>query len=514
MTSYDPLPTINQLLAQRALPGVDVLKQPITIPQIPSSFVIATNDSARLAHSSAVSWLQLDQLRAFQERGHHRGYDDYLASVGADGPPSPAALSHPFNPVQVLFSYDKPSRPHTVDDFVSYFNQRYRLIRSMLHVRPELAGALSINHLLKKRAREHASTIGIVTEKAVSPRGHLFLTIEDPTGQIRVLISKNKPDLFAAAQDVMLDEVIGVVGVAGDRIIFAQSILWPDIPYNQELKKAPDEVYALFLSDIHVGSRYFLSDAFQHFLRWIRGMSGTEEQRDLAQKVRYVFIAGDLVDGVGIYPNQDKELIIQDIYEQYREFARLLAQIPPHIHIVLCPGNHDALRLSEPQPRLDQDFAAPLHQLPNVTLVSNPALLRIHASEHFPGFDILLYHGYSFDYYVATADSLRNSGGYHRADLIMRFLLKRRHLAPSHTSTLYIPDHETDPLVISHVPDIFATGHIHYSLVAQHRHITLISGSCWQSMTSFQEKMGHDPEPARVPAINLKTRAAKILRFG
>src|SRR3989338_4545277 len=177
MTSYDPLHTINQLLAQRALPGVDVLKQPITIPQIPSSFVIATNDSARLAHSSAVSWLQLDQLRAFQERGHHRGYDDYLASVGADGPPSPAALSHPFNPVQVLFSYDKPSRPHTVDDFVSYFNQRYRLIRSMLHVRPELAGALSINHLLKKRAREHASTIGIVTEKAVSPRGHPFLHI-------------------------------------------------------------------------------------------------------------------------------------------------------------------------------------------------------------------------------------------------------------------------------------------------------------------------------------------------
>ena len=51
-----------------------------------------------------------------------------------------------------------------------------------------------------------------------------------------------------------------------------------------------------------------------------------------------------------------------------------------------------------------------------------------------------MYHGYSFDYFVAQVDSLRNQGGYDRADLIMKFLLKRRHLAPSHLSTLYIPD--------------------------------------------------------------------------
>ncbi len=41
----------------------------------------------------------------------------------------------------------------------------------------------------------------------------------------------------------------------------------------------------------------------------------------------------------------------------------------------------------------------------------------------------------------------------------------------------------------------------------------MISGSCWQAKTDFQEKLGHEPEPGRVPIVNLKTRAVKILDF-
>jgi len=125
-----------------------------------------------------------------------------------------------------------------------------------------------------------------------------------------------------------------------------------------------------------------------------------------------------------------------------------------------------------------------------------------------------MYHGYSFDYYVANVESIRNGGGYKRADLIMKFLLKRRHMAPSFTSTPYYPGHKEDPLLIKKVPDFLITGHIHYSSVANYRGITMISGSCWQAKTDFQEKLGHDPEPARVPIVNLKTRKIKILRFG
>jgi len=92
--------------------------------------------------------------------------------------------------------------------------------------------------------------------------------------------------------------------------------------------------------------------------------------------------------------------------------------------------------------------------------------------------------------------------------------LQRRHLAPTHTSTLYIPETTKDPLTIEKIPDIFATGHIHKSIASHYKSITLICGSCWQSKTAFQEKVGHNPEPSRVPIVNLKTREAKILKFG
>ena len=95
----------------------------------------------------------------------------------------------------------------------------------------------------------------------------------------------------------------------------------------------------------------------------------------------------------------------------------------------------------------------------------------------------------------------------------MKFLLQRRHLAPAHTSTLYIPDPEKDPLVLEKVPDFFIAGHIHKSNFATYRGVSMISGSCFQGKTPFQEKMGHEPDPGRVPIINLQTRAVKIMRF-
>jgi DNA polymerase II small subunit len=230
--------------------------------------------------------------------------------------------------------------------------------------------------------------------------------------------------------------------------------------------------------------------------------------------VKYIFIVGDLVDGLGIYPDQEKDLSIKDIYAQYAACAELLKKIPGHIKIIACPGNHDAIRMSEPQAELYKDLAAPLWAMKNLIMVSNPAMVNIHSSKDFPGFDVLLYHGYSFDYYVENVEEIRNNGGYNRADLIMKYLLQKRHLAPAHKSTLYIPDANQDSLVIEKIPDFFVTGHIHYSVAAAYRNITTICCSCWQRKTSFQEKMGHNPQPARVPVVNLKTRKVKILKFG
>jgi len=461
-----------------------------------------------------ISWLDLEKSKARFEKGTDTTlYTKFLSYLTKEEPKEKQPQKSNPN-VKILFSYEKESKKREVQDFVQLFNARYKSMESLLRQRQELQNLTTINRILNKKERESTSIIAMVSEKSTTKNGNIMLTVEDPTGSIKVLVNKNKPELFNQASDIVLDEIIGIVGVNGENIVFANNILWPEVPTNKDLKKSAEEEYAIFLSDLHVGSNNFLADDFNKFISWINGEVGNDKQKDIASKIKYLFIVGDLVDGCGIYPGQEEELDINDIYEQYNLCADLLKKIPEKINIIICPGNHDAMRIAEPQPKLYKDFSGALYDLPNITLVSNPSMVNIASTENFSGFDVLLYHGYSFDHFVANVSSIRSKGGYDRADLIMKFLLKRRHLAPTHTSTLYLPDINEDPLVIKKIPDFFITGHVHKSIAANYRNITLICGSCWQSKTSFQEKVGHHPQPSRVPLVNLKTREVKILRFG
>jgi len=459
-----------------------------------------------------VNWQELEKSKALLEKGKNQQvYSKFIKYAAEEEKTQTKPVSKDIS-AEIVFSYTEESKKRDVQDFVAYFNARYRMMEKLLRNRQELQNIMSINRIVNKTTRETVSIIGMIKEKNYTKNGNLMLVLEDSTGCIKTLVNKTKPELFNAAKDLVLDEVIGVVGVNGQNIVFANNIIWPDIPIK-ELKKSPDEVYAIFLSDLHVGSKQFLPKEFNRFLDWINQKTGTSQQREIASKVKYIFILGDLVDGCGIYPEQDTELEIKDIYEQYNECANLLKKIPSHIKLIICPGNHDAMRIAEPQLELYKDFAKSIWELPNILMVSNPAVVNIHSSDKFDGFNVLIYHGYSFDYYVANVDSIRNQGGYDRADLIMSFLLQRRHLAPSYKSTLYIPDSQRDPLVIEQIPDFFVTGHIHKSIASNYKNITTICGSCWQSKTSFQEKVGHNPEPARIPIVNLQTRQIKILKF-
>ena len=94
----------------------------------------------------------------------------------------------------------------------------------------------------------------------------------------------------------------------------------------------------------------------------------------------------------------------------------------------------------------------------------------------------------------------------------MKYLLKNRHLAPSHSSNQYFP-HEEDALLIKKVPDIFLSGHTHKCGVTNYNNVLIISVSCWEAMTPYQEKFGNEPDHCKVPMLNLKTRAVKILDF-
>jgi len=417
--------------------------------------------------------------------------------------------------VQIITQYKEEPKKRNIQDFIQLFNARLKTLSKILQTRQELQNLSSISRIVKMQQGELISVIGIVSDKQTTKKENIIITLEDSSGEtIKVVFTKNKLNMYVQAQDIVLDEVIGVVGTLGKGIIFANSILHPDIPISEN-KKSPQEEYCAILSDVHVGSSLFLEQQFMSFLEWIQGKRGTPEQRLIAEKTKYVFVVGDLVDGVGIYPSQERELAIKDIYDQYNKAAELLVQIPHDKKIILCPGNHDAVRIAEPQPLLPKDICGALWNLPNITMTTNPALINIGSTPTFPGFDVLLYHGYSYDYYGNVVESIKNSGRHisDKTDLIMRFLLQRRHLAPTHTSTLYVPDPNKDPLIIEKIPDVFLSGHVHRAAINNYRNVLIVVGSCFQAKTGFQEKVGHEPTPCHVPIINLQTRQVTMLNF-
>jgi DNA polymerase II small subunit len=246
----------------------------------------------------------------------------------------------------------------------------------------------------------------------------------------------------------------------------------------------------------------------------LNGKGCDEKQKEVLKKIKYLFLLGDSIDGVGIYPGQEKDLKIKDIKKQYEKLAEFYKKIPNHIKIIQCPGQHDAVRVAVPQPPIGEDFAKPLTEIENLYLVSNPSLIEIEGGEDRPGIKVLMYHGAGIiPFIINEIEELRLNNSQATPARAIKHLLLRRHLAPSHGGFVYIPNIDEDNMLIKEVPDIIVTGDLHKSDVDIYNNILLISGSCWQSATPFEEKVGNHPDPCKVPMLNLKTREIKILDF-
>jgi len=410
------------------------------------------------------------------------------------------------NSIKILHSFPITNKKIEVSDFVKHFRNRFITMKNILQEHSELNNLVSINKIPNNR--QGVSVIGIVSEKKTTKNNNLIFELEDLTGKVTILINQNKPELYQKAQEIALDSIIAVKGSGSREIIFVNDIIFPEATLFDR-KKSPVEEYALFTGDLHIGGNNFLEENFLKFVDYLNGKVPNTPETD---KIKYLFLVGDLISGVGIYPNQEKDLKHQDIEEQFEKSAELLSKIRRDIQIIISPGNHDAIRIMEPQPLLDEKFAWPLYNMKNVILTQNPAMVNIGAKKEFGGFDVLTYHGYSYHYYANNIEYLMKEQAIHIPEKIMAYLLKNRHLAPTHSSTLYYP-YEDDPLLIKKIPDIFVSGHTHKSGVSYYNNILTISSSTWESLTPFQEKMGNKPDFCKVPMFNLKTRGVKILDF-
>jgi DNA polymerase II small subunit len=384
------------------------------------------------------------------------------------------------------------------EGFSRLFHDRYERLFSIVKERLDTKNSATVSAAKSLSPGKKAKVAGLLAERS-SRRGGVELRVDDPTGALKVVCQDNLVE--KAALEAPLDGMVIVeVSKARSGQLFADSLVLPDVPGRKAVSSSR-RVYAVLLSDLHIGSRMFLADDFHRFLQWLNGKFG---DRDVVSRLKYLVIAGDLVDGVGVYPGQEFQLAERDPKKQYEMAAELLRQVPGHIQIVLSPGNHDAVRQALPQPAVPVDMAEGLYAMDNVRWVGDPAYIKLH------GVTFLVYHGRSLDDVIATTPNLV----YSRPTEAMKLLLRARHLAPTYGKRTALSPELRDYMVIDSVPDVFHVGHVHTYGELSYRGTLLINSGTWQAQTSFQVNMGLEPTPSIVPILDLSNLMTLRRNFG
>jgi DNA polymerase II small subunit len=397
----------------------------------------------------------------------------------------------------------KLSSSGTMEEYLEYFRNRFKRIEKLLRQRMDVKSAASIIDALKAPANTKLKIIGMITERREAKQ-KILLTVEDFHASSLVLVPQNSSaELLEKARLLLLDQVVCISVVkTSSNLLIAEDIIFPDVAQKPQ-HKAPIPVYAVLTSDMHVGSTKFQREAFSRFILWLNGRYGDEKMRKIASHIKYVLIAGDIVDGIGVYPNQVKELAIKDIYGQYKLAAKYIEQIPDYIEVIIIPGNHDAPRKALPQPAISNTFLETLQESRKVYSLGNPCLVSLH------GVEVLLDHGRSLDDIISTVPGMDPS----HPEKAMKLLLQCRHLAPVYGGKTMLSPESRDPLVIERVPDIFHAGHIHALGYTNYRGVLIVNSGGWQEQTVYMRRLGFMPTPGKVPVVNLQTLEVTVIPF-
>ncbi|MEM2963672.1 MAG: DNA-directed DNA polymerase II small subunit [Candidatus Anstonellales archaeon] len=408
----------------------------------------------------------------------------------------PAAKEYP-SKIRILHEDDVSGKSRctgSVEDFIYHFTDRFERMKALIRRSRTTDKPIVETNRLKEFERKEVRLIGLVYEKRITKQGNLLFEIEDLKGTAKVLVKQSDYRIFALAKSVLLDDIVAIDGRVSDPFVFATDIMYLDLPTIREQKKTDIDVAIAYLSDLHIGSKNFLEREFSKFIEWLCGGS---DRKELAGKVKYIVIAGDIIDGIGVYPLQERELAIKDVFKQYEAFDQLISRIPDYIEIIVSPGNHDAVRRADPQPLISKDLIKA-----DVKRIGSPGWVDIEGLRH------LVYHGTSLDGIISNASGL----DYMHPEKPMVELLKRRHLSPIYGENLIIPERH-DYMVIQNEPDVMHMGHLHKNAYTFYRGTLVLNSGTFQSRTDFQVRMGHVPSPGIVYICESKTCKITALDF-
>lgn len=385
-----------------------------------------------------------------------------------------------------------------LDEFYKYFHSRYIKIKKILEERGISFLPLSEAMMTKK---QEVNVAVMVLDKKDTEKAIVF-DCEDSSGYASILVPKSSHNLVTKAERVLVDYVVGMKLKKINNSFIAQEIIMPDVPINDdEIAKGPDAIIC-FISDLHIGSKNFRQDLFERFLDWLnRGRDGE------VKRLTHIFILGDLVDGVGIYPGQERELEIPSINDQFMIASKILSNIPNDIKLVYIPGNHEPVRKALPQPVIPNEYRKILEEDRKIIFGGNPVKILIGNRIAY------LYHGQSLDDIIQSLPDTSYSNLQQNMGKVLEAVVQARHLAPCYGHNTPLLPLEEDPLVIDVVPSMLCTAHVHIATVTYYRKILLLNAGCWQDQTSYQRAIGLEPTVGTAILVDLHNMLAKIKSF-
>ena len=382
---------------------------------------------------------------------------------------------------------EKITSAEGVEGYGALFASRFNKLRQIMSDRPESKKVKDIESVKSITKNDDELYVwGLVTDRK-SDRNITKITVEDPTSSMEIVVFEG--DLKDAADTLLMDQfAMFKIVPAKNGGFFAKDIILPDIP-EHTTNRSKTETYAVFLSDLHVGSKFFMEEELSEFIKWISSAD------PIARKIRFVVIGGDLIDGVGVFPGQDKVLDQLTTEDQLQKTFEVLDKMPKHIKVFLISGNHDAGRKALPQPAIPKMYNSELWDRENFFMLGNPSMVSLN------GVKVLMYHGQSIDDVVRTTPGV----SYDKPAAVMRHFLKARHMSPIYGSRTPIAPETEDMMVIDDVPDIFHSGHVHFVGLDMYKGVLIVNSGAWQRQTDFQESVGITPTPGMAIIVNLQT---------
>ena len=374
-----------------------------------------------------------------------------------------------------------------VDGYGALFASRFAKLKQIMFDRPESKKVREIASVKSiTKTDDELFVWGLVSDRK-SDRNITKITLEDPTGSMEIVVFEG--DLKDMADTLLMDQfAMFRIIPAKNGGFFAKEILLPEIP-EHTTNRSKTETYAVFLSDLHVGSEYFMEQELKDLIEWISSAD------PIARKIRFVVIGGDLIEGVGVFPNQEKTLNQFTTEDQLKKSFEVLDKIPKHIKVFLISGNHDAGRKALPQPAIPKMYNSELWDRENFFMLGNPSMVSLN------GVKVLMYHGQSIDDVVRTTPGV----SYDKPAAVMRHFLKARHMSPIYGSRTPIAPETEDMMVINDIPDIFHSGHVHFVGLDMYKGVLIVNSGAWQRQTDFQESVGITPTPGMAIIVNLQT---------